>query len=180
MAKPPDYIVVGRFGRPRGVSGDIYITPSTDDPGRFLELTEIYAVTYGKREKLVVQEVSLVGGRPVMKIAGVDSREQAAKLTNLLIQIPISQARKLPEGSYYQFELVGCRVIGVDGTEYGVIEEVMLFPANDLYRIKSERFGEVLFPVVDQFIVKVDIEAKEIIVDPPRGLFDSEKDGSQD
>ena len=171
MARKPEYITIGRFGRPRGVSGEIYITPATDDPERFLELRSIIGVGRGKRKKLHFESVEIIGGRPVVRVKGVHNREDATQLTNLSIEIPIEQARSLPEGSYYQFDLIGCKAVGTDGTDYGVIEEVLFYPANDLYRIKSERFGEVLLPVVDRFVIEVDVEAGRVVIQPPKGLF---------
>ncbi len=171
MARKPEYITIGRFGRPRGVSGDLYIIPATDDPERFLELSEIVAVGEGKRKKLQFESVEIIGGRPVARVKGVRSREEATLLTNLSIEIPIEQVRALPEGSYYQFDLVGCKVVGTDGTDYGVIEEILFYPASDLYRIKSERFGEVLMPVVDRFVVEIDVDARRVVIQPPDGLF---------
>ncbi|MCP4570528.1 MAG: 16S rRNA processing protein RimM [FCB group bacterium] len=176
MSKLPEYIIVGCFGRPRGLSGEINITPETDDPERFLELDDVYVVIEGQRRRLHLESAAVVGSRPVVKVEGYNSREEVARLTNLSIEIPMALARELPEGSYYQFELVGCQVIGIDGVEYGVIEEVLLYPANDLYRIKSDKFGEILFPVVDRFIVKVDIDKKTIIIDPPDGWIEINKD----
>jgi 16S rRNA processing protein RimM len=171
VAKRPEYITIGRFGRPRGVSGEIYIHPATDDPDRFLELQDVIVVGKGKRKQLRLRSVVLIGDRPVARVEGVRSREEAAQLTNLSIEIPIDQARPLPEGSYYQFDLVGCQVVGTDGTEYGVVEEILFYPASDVYRIKSDRFGEVLFPVVDRFVIEVDIKAGRIVIEPPKGLF---------
>lgn len=176
MAKRPDYIVIGRFGRPRGVSGEIYITPATDDPSRFGELREVVAVGPEKRQTVTLEKAAVIGGRPVVKIKGIDSREDVAKLTGLSIEIPIELLRPLPDGSYYQFDLIGCRAEGVDGADYGVIEEVLFFPASDLYRIVSERFGEVLFPVVDRYVIRIDIDAKKVIIDPPAGLFVPKED----
>lgn len=176
MATRPEYITVGRFGRPRGVSGEIYVTPATDDPDRFLELTDIYVVAEGIRRKLHLESVAVIGGRPVVKVEGIDSREEAVRLTNQSVEIPLASARALPEGSYYQFDLVGCRAVGTDGTDYGVIDEVMFYPANDVYRIRSDRFGDVLFPAVDRFIVRVDIEEKLVIIEPPDGLFTADED----
>lgn len=167
----PDYIVVGRFGRTRGVDGEIYIDPATDDPNRFLDLTEFFIVDGDKRQKIRVHSVAIIGGRPVVKVKGIRTREEAARLTGASIEIPGDKARVLPEGSFYQFELIGCRVVGVDRTEYGVIEEVLFYPANDVYRIQSDRFGETLFPAVDRFVVNVDIPGREIVIDPPVGLF---------
>lgn len=179
MAKKPEYITVGRFGRPRGVSGEIYVTPATDAPDRFMELSEIIAVGKGERRQLHFQSVAVIGGRPVVKVEGVDNREEAMKLTGLSIEIPIDKARALPEGSYYQFDLVGCEVVGEDGTAYGVIEEILFYPANDLYRIKSDRFGEVLFPAVDKFVIEVDIERRRIVIRPPQGLFNPPEEATE-
>jgi len=174
MSPRPEYITVGRFGRPRGYKGDIYITPETDDPERFLELTEVYVSDENGQQLMQLERVTMLEGHPVVKIKGYESREEAALLTNRSVLIPGEKARPLPEGSYYQFDLIGCRVTGIDGTDYGIVEEVLFYPANDLYRIKSERFGEVLFPAVAKFIVKVDIDNKEITIDPPAGLFEEE------
>ena len=167
---------MGRFGRPRGVSGEIYVAPETDDPERFLELEEVTIVVEGSRQRLQLQKVEIIGGRPVVKIKGYDSRETVSRLTGRLVEIPLAQIRELPEGSYYQFDLVGCRVMDRDGTEYGEIEEVLFYPANDLYRVKSKKYGEILFPAVDRFIVRVDIDKKVIIVDPPPGLIEAKED----
>ncbi len=178
MAKHPEYIIVGCFGRPRNVFGEIYITPATDDPARFLELDEIFVVDGSERKKLLLEKVTLVGGRPVAKIEGYQSREEAARLTNLSIEIPRGKARPLGEGRYYQFDLIGCKVMGADGTDYGIVEDVLFYPAGDLYRIRSKRFGDVLLPAVDRFIIRIDIDKKEITIDPPNGLFKPDEDNS--
>jgi 16S rRNA processing protein RimM len=178
VAKRPDYIVIGRFGRPRGVSGEICITPATDDPNRFAELREVIVVGPGRRETVKLETVTMIGGRPVVRVEGINSREEAAKLTGLSIEIPIELLRPLPDGRYYQFDLIGCRVEGADGADYGVIEEVMFYPASDLYRVVSERFGEVLFPAVDRYVIRIDIAAKKVIIDPPAGLFVPKEDAT--
>ncbi|MEE9442034.1 MAG: ribosome maturation factor RimM [candidate division Zixibacteria bacterium] len=177
MINRPEYIVIGRFGRPKGLSGEIYIIPETDFPRRFLELKEIFVADGENRRPLKIESVRIVGDRPIVGIAGITSRESAAAMTNKTVEIPGEQAAELPEDSYYQFDIIDSEVRGTDGTNYGVIEEVLFYPANDIYRIKSKEYGEVLFPVVDRFIIGIDIEKKKIIIDPPAGLFEGR--GSQ-
>lgn len=173
MVTRPDYITVGRFGRPRGVTGDIYITPDTDFPDRFLDLHELLIEERGQKKSLLIESADLIGGRPVVKIEGYDSKEAAAALTNREVFIPGELAVELPEGSFYHFDLVGCTIKSADGTEIGVLEEILFYPANDVYRIKMTNSGEFLLPVVDKFIKGVDIEKKEIIIEPPDGLIES-------
>lgn len=175
MIVKPEYITVGHFGRPRNLTGEIYITPASDDPHRFLELKTIFVTEEGRRKKLRLEKVAMIGNRPTVKIKGINSREDAARLTNKSIEIPLEMARPLPEGSYYQFELIGCRVVGRDGEQFGTVEEVLFYPASDIYRIVSDKYGEVLLPVVDRFVLNVDTVKEEILIDPPEGLFGAEK-----
>lgn len=170
--------MVGRIGRPRGVSGELYIDPATDSPERFLELTNVFLIEHGERRPAKLQSVNIIGNRPVVKFEGVDSREDAARMHNRSIEIPLAQAHALPAGRYYQFDLIGCRVVGKDGTDYGEVAEVLFYPASDIYRVTSPRFGEILLPAVDRFIVNVDIMAKQILIDPPVGLFEPSDDRS--
>jgi 16S rRNA processing protein RimM len=178
VSRRPEFIVVGRIGRPRGISGEVYIEPATDAPDRFLELQEVYLIADGRRRQVKLQSVQIIGNRPVVRIEGVNSREEAARIQHLSIEIPSAQAQALPGGQYYQFDLIGCRVVGKDGTEYGEVTEVLFYPASDIYRITSPRFGETLLPAVDRFIVSIDIVAKQILIDPPAGLFVPSEEGS--
>lgn len=178
MTAKPEYITVGHFGRPRNLSGEIYITPASDDPHRFLELKTVFITEEGRRKKLQLEKVAMIGNRPAVRIKGINNREDASRLTNKSIEIPFDMARPLPEGSYYQFELIGCRVVGIDGEQFGTVEEVLFYPANDIYRVVSDKYGEVLLPVVDRFILNVDTVKEEILIDPPDGLFGAEKPDS--
>lgn len=172
MDKRPDYIVVGRFGRPHGVKGEISVTPMTDFPERFLNLREVFMISGNRKVKIVLDTVVMQGDRPLVKVAGIDNREEAARLVNTLLAVPAAEAVELPEGSHYHFDLIDCRVEGIDGTDYGLVSEVLFNPANDLLRVRSRRFGDVLLPVVDRFVKSIDIEKKKIIIDPPPGLFE--------
>jgi 16S rRNA processing protein RimM len=175
VTERPEHIVVGRFGRPRGVSGDIYIHPTTDNPRRFSKLKAVYAVFKDKREQLKLSRVYFLDNRPVVHVEGYDTREAVKVLTNASIEIDGTLAEPLPEGSYYQFDLIGCRVVGADGTDYGRLEEVLFYPAGDVYRIVSDHFDDILLPAIDRFIVDIDIEHKTVTVNPPEGLLTEKK-----
>ena len=49
-------------------------------------------------------------------------------------------------------ELLGRAVVDVRYGELGVIEEVMLTPANDVWVVDGTRYGEVLIPVIEQVV----------------------------
>jgi 16S rRNA processing protein RimM len=175
VTEKPEHIVVGKFGRPRGVSGDIYIHPTTDNPRRFSKLKTVFAVYDDRREKVSLSKIYFLDNRPVVHVEGFDSREAVKVLTNASIEIEMAQAEPLPKGSYYQFDLIGCKVVGADGTDYGTLEEVLFYPAGDVYRIVSEKYEDILLPAIDRFVIEVDIERKSITIDPPEGLLTEKK-----
>ena len=78
---------------------------------------------------------------------------------------------KLPEGSYFIFDLIGCRVYdGATGTFIGELVDVQRQPANDVYVIKKEDGEEMVLAAIKKFVTSIDIEEKKIIIDQA-GLF---------
>ena len=167
------YIEIGQLGRTRGVAGEMYVTPLTDFPERFLDMREVHVSVRGDWQLFRLEFTRLVGGRPVVKFIGIDTREEASRLTNSLLAVPIEQVVSLPEGSYYVFDLVECEVIDeTTGRRLGRIHDVRQFPANDVYVVATEDGREVLFPAVKAFVRRVDITARKIFV-MPGGMFDT-------
>jgi len=172
-----DFVVVGKLGKTRGIAGEMYITLATDFPERFLELETIHVRQRGVWQEWQIASIRLVGGRPVIRLEGIETPEGAARLTNLELGVPRDQVVELPEGSYYIFDLVGCRVYNdADDRLLGEVENVELYPANDVYVVKTPSGKQVLFPAVVGYVKVVDIAQKVIRVDSA-GLFDEGEAG---
>jgi 16S rRNA processing protein RimM len=172
---PEDFIIVGKLGRTRGVHGEINVTPDTDFPERFDGLKEIYVKDRADWKKFKIVASRFVSGRPVLTLEGIGNPEDASRLTNRLLAVPKSQVVKLPDDTYFIFDLVGCRVIeDGSGRTLGEVEDVEQYPANDVYVIRTTDGRKVLFPAAREFVKSVDIENKKITVEPG-GLFDRER-----
>ena len=78
---------------------------------------------------------------------------------------------ELSEDTYYIFELIGLEVITTEGESIGFIEDVYDLPANDVYVVK-EKAREILIPAVKEIVKKVDIEKREIVIEPIEGLLE--------
>lgn len=107
----------------------------------------------------------------LLKLKELDDRDQADLLRALFVMIPIEQAVPLEEGEFYLYQLIGLTVQTTDGQVIGTIREVLETGANDVYGVESEQYGEVLIPVIDEIIVKTDIEARVLTVKLPEGLL---------
>jgi 16S rRNA processing protein RimM len=176
LKERPEYVVVGRFGRPRGISGEINIIPLSDYPERFRKKETFWIESESGFIKLNLVSIRFISGKPAARIEGYNSREQARLMTNKYLYIRNADLGELPEGSYYHFDLIGCLVADSGGQMLGRVCEVETYPANDVWVIEAENGRKFLFPVVAKFIDKVDIDKKLIIISPPEGIFDSPAD----
>ena len=90
-----------------------------------------------------------------LKLAGVDTIDEAAKLRNKELLIAREDV-ELEEGVVFIADLIGLTVLA-DGVEIGKITEVLTPPGNDVYVIKGER--EYLIPAVKEFVEELNPEA---------------------
>jgi 16S rRNA processing protein RimM len=168
-------VIVGKLGRPRGLAGEIYVTPETDFPQRFVGLKEIYVRDRDRWEKRSLISSRLISGRPALLFEDITTPEEAARLTNRALAVPRSQAVVLPDDTYYIFDLIGCDVLEEDtGRLIGRVVDVERYPANDVYVIESASGKVLRCLAVRQFVRKVDIQGRKISV-LTAGLLENEK-----
>jgi 16S rRNA processing protein RimM len=94
---------------------------------------------------------------------GVPDRDAAEAIRGWLVQVPESEAWKLPRGRYYWHQIVGLRVVSTEGEEIGTVAEILETGANDVYVVKGEG-GERLIPAVKQIVKKIAPDQGQIVV----------------
>jgi len=171
----PSYIAIARIVRPRGNRGEVLADLYTDNPARVDHLEEVWLeLSEGVRERFVLENAWLHNGRQVLKFAGIDSISEAEKLVGAWVEVERDRAVKLPEGSYFDHDLVGCLVSDPGGAILGKVIDVLHVPGHDQWVVESER-GEFFIPAVEEFCREVNIAEKKIVVDVPEGLIDLNK-----
>ncbi len=161
-----ELITVGKLGKTRGLHGELYVTPLTDFPDRFLELTEIYVGSRGVWEKMKIVSSRLVGGRPVLGFESFTSPEAAARLTNRELAVPRDEVVELPEDTYYVFDIIGCAVFGdADGPQLGEVVDVETYPANDAYVVQMTDGSRRMLPATKQAVKTVDLKDRRMVID---------------
>ena len=117
-----------------------------------------------------IERVGRAGGKVLLKLAGVEQREEAALLRDEWVLAAESGLPRLPEGEFYRFQMLGLRVVSTEGRELGTIEDVFSTPENDVYVVRGEG-GEVLIPAVEDVVTAIDLEAKVMTVEVIPGLL---------
>lgn len=111
------------------------------------------------------------GDRVVFKFRGVDTISDAEKLAGADVCISRDERLELPEGEYFQSDLVGCRVVERDGTEMGVVEGWQEYGGPPLLQVNAQG-REVLIPFAKSICIEIDVPGRRIVVDLPEGLKD--------
>lgn len=168
----PSFLAIARIARTRGNRGEVLADLYTDFPDRFNALEEVWLeFADGHRVRVTVEDTWEHKGRRVLKFAGVDDISAAEAFVGCWVQVPAEQAVELPEGTYFDHDLVGCRVLDTAGNCFGVVEEVLRIAGNSQLVVKGHD-REYLIPAVGSICIRISIEGKQILIDPPEGLMD--------
>jgi len=172
LEEPSSFITIARIVRTRGNRGEVLVDSLTDFPDRFDMLEEVWLeFENGRLQKIVLDFTWEHKGRRILKFAGFDTISSAETLIGCLVQIPEEQAVQLPEGSYFDHDLIGCSVEDSRGKYLGVVEDILRISGNNQLVVKGLD-KEFLIPAVENICTRISIKKKQIIVDPPEGLMD--------
>jgi 16S rRNA processing protein RimM len=167
-----DLVAIANIVRTRGLKGEVVADILTDFPERFAGLETVTAVMPdASRRELTIEKHWFQSGRIILKFAGFDTIEQGETLRGGEICIDEANAVELDESEYFDWQLAECSVETIDGKPLGQVVDVMRTGGTELLVVKGE-MKEYLIPFAEAICVEVDIDNKQIMVDPPEGLLD--------
>lgn len=147
----PDYLAVGFLRRPHGIAGEILMDLYTDFPERFKPGRKLFI---GEGHTPVVLAGAKVHGRGLLvKLDGVNNPEVAGQYRNTWLFVRTQDVPALPDGQYYQHQLIGLTVLDEEDRHLGRLTEVLETGANDVYVVTREAGGELLLPAIPQVIL---------------------------
>ena len=168
MLKP--FLEAGRIVGTHGVRGELRLEPWCDTAAFLSGFKTLY--WQEGRTPAQVESARPHKSLLLLKLAGVDTVEQAEALRGRVVYIARTDAR-LPEGQYFQQDLLGCEVVDADTQQvYGKLTDIFSTGANDVYQVTDAAGKNYLLPAVRQVVTAVDITAGRVEIRPRRGIFD--------
>jgi 16S rRNA processing protein RimM len=158
-----NYYAVGKIHRPHGLRGDVSVQVLTDRMDRFQVGNRLWSLKDGEPYPLVIQTVRKSAKGLIIKFEGIETRNDAETISGAEIAVSLEDRGTPESGTHYISDLIGCRVVSDDGTELGHIDEVIPQGHHDLYLVNGQH-GEILIPVVSEFIQEIDIDQRCVIV----------------
>ncbi len=168
--KRADLVALGRVARSQGRDGRIKLRLNEKGPTGFVGRT-VYMERDHDLRPYEVESLTLDRNAYFLKLKGVDTLEAADALAGREIYAAESDFRGLGGDRFYDFQIIGCRVRTQGGAEVGTVAAVLAAggPALLVVRRGDE---DVYVPFIEAICVKVDPEAREVVIDPPDGLLD--------
>ena len=169
----PERVTVGRILRPHGVRGELVVAALTDVPGRFAPGNTLLMTREegGPAEPVVVEMERPHKTGVVVRFAGVEDRDQAEELRGRWLEVERSQVPPAPPGTYYHYELLGCRCFD-GGRELGEVVD-LAEDGGGLLLIVADGERRVPIPFVASFLREVDVAAGRIELELPPGLVEA-------
>lgn len=162
-----DSLVVGRVAKAHGIRGEVVVEVLTDHDARFAP----GSVLNGPGGVLTVRAARPHQERLLVRFDEVADRNGAEALRGAELTIPLTDAAPLPEGRWYEHQLIGLAVRTPAGQPLGVLDSVVASPAHDLWAVRTSSGARILVPAVEAIVVEVDLDARTITLDAPEGLF---------
>jgi 16S rRNA processing protein RimM len=153
-----DLVVIGRVVKPQGRKGEVLTESLSDRPDRFPSLRRAWVPgPGGEAREVEVTSCWPHKGRFVLKLAGVDSIDDAEGYRGLEIRIEEGELEPLPEGSYYHHQLRGLRAEDACGRPLGTVVDLLVTGAAAPVLVVRGGSGESLIPLAAPFVRRVDL-----------------------
>lgn len=165
-------LAVAEIVAPHGVRGEVRARPLTDFPERLASLREVWLAPRSEpgRSAEVISARPHARGNWLLRLGGVERRQQAEALRGAILEIDEREAVPLSPGAYYVHQLVGLPVVTADGRRVGQVRDVLRKPAHDVIVVRDGG-REHLIPAVAEF-VEISLPERRVTVRPIPGMID--------
>ncbi len=170
--KIEDCFYLGKIVSKYSFKGELLIKLDTDEPELYENLEAVF-IDYRNTFIPFFIESSQLHKSDLLRVQfeDVHTEAEADALLKTAVYLPLEFLPKLEGNKFYFHEVIGFKIEDVNYGKVGIIKGVNDSTAQALFEIEKDG-KEILIPVNDEFIVKVDRTKKIIIVDTPEGLID--------
>ena len=159
-----DKLVIGEVLKPQGILGALKVKPYVDDVNRFSALKRVFI---GGREYKVVK-TTIAADAVIVMLSGVADRNAAELFRGKFLEVEREDAAPLEEGRFYVVDVLGCDVVSEKGETFGKVTDIQSKSYADIYTLRAPDGREIMFPLLKDVLVKIDVEKGVVIVDGKR------------
>lgn len=161
---------LGKITKPWGVKGQVVLFLDVDTPDDYADLDSAFVEVKGNLVPYFFQIDNLNGNKAVATFEEI-TPDEAHALVGCDLYLPLDLLPKLTGNKFYFHEVRGFQVVDSEHGNIGVLQQVIEYPAQPIFQI-MQGDTEILVPVIDQVIDKVDRDNKTLFITAPNGLIE--------
>lgn len=167
-----DCFHLGYIAKLHGYKGGVSLFLDVTNPEDYRGLDAIFVDINNHLTPFFIEDMRLnKKGFAIVNLEGVDDEVTAKKILRKDVYLPAEILPELDGINFYDHEVVGFKVIDEEHGNIGVLEQVIDLKVNPLLQIDKDG-TEVLVPLIDGVVKKVDREKKELHILAPGGLIE--------
>lgn len=167
-----DFFLFGKIAKCNRKTGQLTLLADVDDATHYEDVSVIFLNIDGGLVPFFILEIERRSHNSFLAVLeDYNTPEKAQPLVGMQIFLPMNLLQKTDENHFYFHEIIGFMVRDAINGDIGKIEQVLEAPEQDLLQIIHQG-KEVLLPVVDKFITKLDRRRKILYINAPEGLID--------
>ena len=164
--------LLGSIAKLHGYKGEVSLFMDVTNPQEYADLDFLLLDVNGTLTPFFIEHKKFKNkGMVALKFQGVDTEDDAKKLVKKKAYLPISKLKELDEDRFYDHEVVGYQVEDAVKGNIGIIQQVIDLPSNPLLQIDYDG-KEILIPIFDGLVQKVNRKKKILSITAPEGLID--------
>lgn len=167
-----DIFRIGVITTTHGLKGEVKVFPTTDDLNRFKKLKKCFIRTPKEDIQVEKNSCKFFKNMVILSFKEFGDINEVERFRNCDIYVTRDNAVPLEEDEYYISDVIGMNIILEDGSELGVLQDVMQTGANDVFVIKLKDDKELLMPVIKDCVLDMNYDTGEITVRLMKGMLD--------
>jgi 16S rRNA processing protein RimM len=163
---------LGKIIKPLGSKGEVIVYLDVDEPAKYGRIEMVFVCINKSFIPFYIVSVALKQkNQAVFKFQDIDSIEDTEIIIGAELFLPSDLLPKLKGKKFYFHEVIGFEVVDKEKGSIGCISHVMELPTQALFEVNFNG-KEILIPIADEIIKKVDRKNKKITIEAPDGLID--------
>ena len=180
-----EYALVGLIRKAQGIRGEVIVEPLTDKPDViFASGSRVFAgtadgdpaIAHDVKGEEEIPTLTISDSRPykqgwIVRFEEIADRDSAELWRGRYLLAPFSELPPPDENQVYLHDLVGMRVIGTGGEDLGSVASFYELPQGLVLDVETGR-GTVMVPYRPEVVVRVDLDARTIVIDEKLGFME--------
>ncbi len=167
-----DFFLLGYINKIHGNKGNMIFYLDVDDTKKYENISSVFIEINKELIPFFIDNIKIKqNNKAIVKLQDIDSSEKAKEFLHSKLYLPIKLLPQLKGNKFYYHEIIGFKVIDQKYDFIGNIENILEYTHQKILQINFNN-KEILIPITDEIIVKVDRKNKQLNIKAPEGLID--------